>query len=113
MLRKIALALLWPFRRFFDPRFFGVVDRVDAARNESDVRYQALAEQYRALMLVQEQTQEEVNHLHALIRADMEATSEAVTLLGRSLREVESSLEAIRGTVEEERMSPSSASQAS
>jgi len=98
VLRRIAKALLWPPRRFFDPRFQGVVDRVDAARDESDKHYVALA-------LLQEQ----VNHLQALIRADMEATSDAVTLLGRSLREIEASLEAIRRLVEEQDVRASNA----
>jgi hypothetical protein len=100
--RKIAGFLLWPFRRFFDPRFQGVVDRVDAARNEGDSRYQALAEQLRTLTLLHEQTQHEVRELQALIRADMESTSDAVTLLGHSLRELETGLEATRRLVEEQ-----------
>jgi hypothetical protein len=109
VLRKIAGVLLWPVRRFFDPRFQGVVDRVDAARNEGDSRYQALAEHLRALTLVQEQTQHEVNQLHGLIRADMEATSDAVTLLGRSLRDIETALEATRRLVEEGQMNSTAA----
>jgi Methyltransferase domain len=44
-------------------------------------------------MLLQQETQSEVHQLHGLIRADMEATSEAVTLIGRSLRDLEAMVE--------------------
>jgi hypothetical protein len=86
VLKAIARTLLWPFRRFFDPRVQGVVDRVDAVRDEA-------GERHRAAMLAQEQTHSEVNQLHGLIRADMEATSEAFTVLGRSLRDIETMIE--------------------
>jgi 2-polyprenyl-3-methyl-5-hydroxy-6-metoxy-1,4-benzoquinol methylase len=82
VLRAIARILLWPIRRFFDPRFQGVVDRVDAARNEAD-------ERHRVSMLLQEG----VDQLHGLIRTDMEATSEAFTVLGRSVRDIETMVE--------------------
>jgi hypothetical protein len=86
VLKAIARTLLWPIRRFFDPRFQGVVDRVDALRDEA-------GERHRTAMLAQEETHGEVNQLHGLIRADMEATSEAFTVLGRSLRDVETMVE--------------------
>ena len=111
-MRRIAAFLLWPFRRFFDPRFQGVAERVDAARNEGDARDGALAEQLREQLraltllqeqttLLQEQTRHDVDELHALIRADMEATSDAVTVLGHSLRDLETALEEVRGLVED------------
>jgi hypothetical protein len=84
VLRTIARTLLWPIRRFFDPRFLGVVDRVDALRDEQ-----------RTAMVVHQETQSEVNQLQGLIHADMEATSEAVTLIGRSLRGIESMVEEV------------------
>jgi hypothetical protein len=86
VLRAIVRTLLWPIRRFFEPRFLGVVDRVDAVRDET-------AQRHRGAMLLQQETQSEVHQLHGLIRADMEATSEAVTLIGRSLRDLEAMVE--------------------
>jgi 2-polyprenyl-3-methyl-5-hydroxy-6-metoxy-1,4-benzoquinol methylase len=62
------------------------VDRVDAVRDEA-------GERHRTAMLAQQETHSEVNQLHGLIRADMEATSEAFTVVGRSLRDVETWLE--------------------
>jgi hypothetical protein len=46
-------------------------------------------------MAVHQETQSEVNQLQGLIHADMEATSEAVTLIGRSLRGIESMVEGV------------------
>ena len=85
LLRGIARTLLWPIRRFFDPRFQGVVDRIDASRDEQ-----------RASIRLQQETQSEVNQLYSLIRTDMEATSEAVTVIGRSLRDIEASLQVVQ-----------------
>jgi len=34
LLRAIARAMLWPFRRFFDPRFEGVAHRIDAKHRD-------------------------------------------------------------------------------
>jgi hypothetical protein len=85
LLRGIARTLLWPIRQFFDPRFQGVVDRIDASRDEQ-----------RASIRLQQETQSEVTQLYSLMRTDMEATSEAVTLIGRSLRDIESSLHAVQ-----------------
>ena len=93
MLRAIARTLLWPIRRFFDPRFEGVVDRIDAARHEATERHEAADEWRRASMLMQQETQSEVGQLHGLIRADMEATSEASTVIGRTLRDIEAMVE--------------------
>jgi 2-polyprenyl-3-methyl-5-hydroxy-6-metoxy-1,4-benzoquinol methylase len=89
VLRAIARTLLWPIRRFFDPRFQGVVDRIDASRDEAAARHDAASEWRGASMLVQQETRAEVDQLHGLIRADMEATSEAVTIIGRSLRDID------------------------
>ena len=104
MLKRIARTLLWPIWRFFDPRFQGVVDRIDAARHEATARHDAASdaatarhdaasEWHSASMLVQEETRSGVNQLHALTRADMEATSEAFTVLGSSLRDLEGLVE--------------------
>jgi 2-polyprenyl-3-methyl-5-hydroxy-6-metoxy-1,4-benzoquinol methylase len=93
VLTAIARALLWPLRRFFDPRFEGVVDRVDAARNEATAKHHAAGEWHRASMLLQQETRSEVDQLHSLIRADMEATSEAATVIGRTIRDIEAMVE--------------------
>jgi hypothetical protein len=55
----------------------------------------ALRDEQRAAMVVHQETQGEVNQLQGLIHADMEATNEAVTLIGRSLRGIESMVEAV------------------
>jgi 2-polyprenyl-3-methyl-5-hydroxy-6-metoxy-1,4-benzoquinol methylase len=80
--KAIAQALLWPFTRFFDPRFRGIHDAMTTSRETSDALH-------RDSMLAQQQTHGEVSQLHWLIRADMDATSEAMTLIGRSLRDLE------------------------
>jgi 2-polyprenyl-3-methyl-5-hydroxy-6-metoxy-1,4-benzoquinol methylase len=71
VLKKIALALLWPFRRFFDPRFAG---------------------------------------LAAAMQANIDATTGATELLGRSLDELRARLEQQERLLEETRIEASYAS---
>jgi 2-polyprenyl-3-methyl-5-hydroxy-6-metoxy-1,4-benzoquinol methylase len=105
MLRGIARGLLWPVRRFFDPRFAGVAEQARATHEVLTNRVEQADDQYRAAekhadgrhresMFAHQQTRSDIDQLHWLLRADMDATSEGVTLIGRSLRDVEDMVEA-------------------
>jgi hypothetical protein len=94
MLKAIAQALLWPVRRFFDPRFQGIHDAVTIGRQASDALH-------RDSMLAEQQTQDQLDQLHWLVRADMDASNEAVTLIGRSLRDLEVLADDLNVKVEE------------
>jgi Methyltransferase domain len=122
-LRRVGRWVAWPYRRFFDPRFAAVTQQVaqqsEATRQLVTTGLAQATEQYQALdthaegrhreaTVARELLRGEIAHLRDLIHADMDATSEAVTLLGRSFREIETSfaasvesLEATRRVAEE------------
>jgi 2-polyprenyl-3-methyl-5-hydroxy-6-metoxy-1,4-benzoquinol methylase len=108
-LRRVGRWIAWPYRRFFDPRFAGVgqqiVEQSEATRELIAAGLAQAGDHYRALdthaegrhreaAVAGELLRDEVAHLRDLIHADMDATSEAVTLLGRSFREIETSFAA-------------------
>lgn len=86
--------LSWPFRAFFDRRFEGVLLRVDAGREEAAARERYANGRH-------EELQGELATLYRLLRADMDATNEAVDLRARALAEVVGSSEAILEQVTE------------
>jgi 2-polyprenyl-3-methyl-5-hydroxy-6-metoxy-1,4-benzoquinol methylase len=108
-LTAVGRWLVWPYRRFFDPRFAGltqqVVEHGHATRElvaagiaQATDQYQALdshAEgRHREASVAHDLLRGDLAHLQDLIHADMDATSEAVTLLGQSFREIETSIAA-------------------
>jgi SAM-dependent methyltransferase len=118
-LRRVGRWLAWPYRRFFDPRFAAVTQQVveqvveqsEATRQLVTAGLAQAGEQYQALdthaegrhreaTVARELLQGEIAHLRDLIHADMDATSEAVTLLGRSFREIETSFAASVESIE-------------
>lgn len=84
--------LSWPLRTFFDRRFEGVLQRVDAGRQEADARDR---HSYRRHQEVHQEVQNELETLYRLLRADMDATNDAVDLRARALAEIAGSSEAI------------------
>jgi uncharacterized coiled-coil DUF342 family protein len=93
-LGRIMRPLSWPFRAFFDRRFEGVLQRVDAGRHEAAARERYANGRH-------EELQGELATLYRLLRADMDATNEAVDLRARALAEVAGSSEAILEQVTE------------
>jgi 2-polyprenyl-3-methyl-5-hydroxy-6-metoxy-1,4-benzoquinol methylase len=103
-LTAIARALLWPARRFFDPRFAGLAEQAHATHVVLTRRVEQADDQYRAAekhaegrhrdsMFAHQEIRRDIDELHGLIRADMDATTEGVTLIGQSLRDVEAMVE--------------------
>lgn len=84
--RRIGRVVLWPLRRFFDPRFAGIA----TAQN-------ATLEQVNATMARQDETrrflQDFLQDLYRLAEADMDAANEATAVLGASLAEVAGEVE--------------------
>jgi hypothetical protein len=80
--------LTWPLRTFFDRRFEGVIQRVDAGREEAGAR-----ELYAHGR--QQELEHELTTLYRLLRADMDATNEAVDLRARALAEIAGHSEAM------------------
>jgi hypothetical protein len=88
VVRAVGARLLWPFRRFFDPRFQGL-EAVVAAKHEDlaariaqvDVRFETIVA--------------EVRELRTLLAASIDTTNESNIVVGRTLAELLAALEAI------------------
>jgi hypothetical protein len=110
--RRLARTLLWPLRRFFDPRFQGlgeglseqISEQVGAAHQDVVQRIEASRAEVQAL-LEQSQTafrQTEIAVLTAVtdlrrtVEAAMEADSELATIVGRSLTDLLGEVESLR-----------------
>ncbi len=97
-----ARALLWPLRRFFDPRFQGlseqtivqhedVAQRLEHVLRRVEEGHWRLDELQSAIHGVHGEAtaiREALEDLRRLVVADMEAANEATTLLGESLAEL-------------------------
>jgi phage shock protein A len=125
MLQRLAKALIWPVRRFFDPRFAGVDDHVGIVHRELDenladlraTEIAALREQLatrsapedleRALAPIRDelqtlrQTIEESRDSHALLlRESSDQAGDAAAVLGQSIAELRAELDELARTVE-------------
>ena len=88
-LRAVARAVLWPLRRFFDPRFGGVLDRVDFRAEQTLERLDvARSESATASATALEASAS----VEALMRSEIDARTEMTDLLGVSLSNLESRL---------------------
>ena len=64
-LRAVARAILWPFRRFFDPRFEGLADRIDAKHGDVASRLDTGLTEIAALRDESRHLRDESRHRHA------------------------------------------------
>jgi uncharacterized coiled-coil DUF342 family protein len=87
-LGRIMRPFSTPLRTFFDRRFEGVLQRVDAGREEAGARERYAYGRHQEM-------QNELATLYRLLRADMDATNDAVDLRARGLAEIAGSSEAI------------------
>jgi hypothetical protein len=81
-----VLAVLWPLRRFFDPRFKGLADQLevtheDLAGRVDIARDQALERDVRLREFLRE--------LDHLVRGEMQYASDATTLMGEAMANLE------------------------
>jgi Methyltransferase domain len=92
IVRSFTRALLWPFMRFFDPRFRGLeaqiaVSHDDLAQRLSEIAGNA-ADQNRALAAELAQLRDSVAEVDRLTRAEIEMATDATTLMGEALGEI-------------------------
>jgi 2-polyprenyl-3-methyl-5-hydroxy-6-metoxy-1,4-benzoquinol methylase len=80
--RRIGRAILWPLRRFFDPRFAGIA----AAQNATIAR--------------QDEARAVLQDLYRLAEADMDASNEATAVLGASIANLKGQLSWLAEEVE-------------
>ncbi len=125
VLQRLAKALIWPIRRFFDPRFAGVDDHVGIAHREldenlADLRATELAslqaqlatraapeDLERALAPIRDELQslrqaiEESRDAQALlVREGHDQAGDATAVLGQSIAELRAELDELGRTVE-------------
>jgi hypothetical protein len=114
--RGVGRALVWPVRRFFDPRFQGLTRQAEiqhedlmrrAERLQAELveerglareRYEEAA---RLLERVGNDVLESVAEVRALAKSEIDAAADATELIGRSLAEIHGELENIRRTLED------------
>jgi hypothetical protein len=90
--RNVARALLWPLRRFFDPRISGLAQAIEVTNSHLSQQVVVQSEETRsAVAAVAEhglQTGHAIGELKTLLEADLDAATEAATVLGQGINEV-------------------------
>ena len=99
-LTAIPRALLWPFRRFFDPRFHGLAAQADSQHVDLVQRLDA-----NQAAINQAAAKDDVlgmrEELASIARAEMDASREATELMGRSLGDLLGETSAMQAALEE------------
>ena len=89
--RSVARAILWPIRRFVDPRVAGLAQAIEVTKDHLSQQ----AEQTRAAVTEHSlETQQAVREVRELVEADLDAATEAATVLGQGINEVRALAEA-------------------
>jgi 2-polyprenyl-3-methyl-5-hydroxy-6-metoxy-1,4-benzoquinol methylase len=92
--RAVPRALLWPLRRFFDPRISGLAQAIEVTKGHLSQQLVVQSEEVAAVAERGLQTQDDIRQVRTLVEADLEAATEATTVIGQSLNEVRSIAEA-------------------
>jgi hypothetical protein len=101
---RIRGTFLWPLRRFFDPRFSGLAEQLDAVEHRLGEQITDLRHHIDELHLVRDRRADEwereldelrntVAELRNMIAADLEAANEATVMFGESLAEIRASID--------------------
>ena len=104
LVRTIARAVLWPLRRFFDPRILGLAQAIEVTKGHLSEQVVVQSEQTRAELAAAGergflQTQEALRDVRTLVEADLDAATEAATVIGQGLTEVRGIAEATEAAV--------------
>jgi hypothetical protein len=111
-LRGFARSLLWPVRRFFDPRFRGLAEqigvgqqdlaaRLDAARAEGSAEALATRQEHEiALRRSEKAVLAALRELRRSVEHEIEASSELATIVGRSLSDLLGEADRLREMLE-------------
>jgi 2-polyprenyl-3-methyl-5-hydroxy-6-metoxy-1,4-benzoquinol methylase len=97
VIRAIGRSLLWPLRRFFDPRFAGLGEIADEKTHAVLVRFDSSEASIRDEIA---QRDPAIAELQSLIVADMDAGREAATVFGQTLTDLLGMTEEIRERTE-------------
>jgi uncharacterized protein DUF268 len=88
--RRLARAILWPISRFFDPRFQGIAAQMSATHTDLSERIDA-ATGGQTVREVGDQLAQlvgSVDEVDRVLRAEIETATDATTLTGEALAEV-------------------------
>ena len=89
LLKAVARALIWPLRRFFDPRFQGLAQQGQVFHADVTARLDATAAEARAhTTQTVDEVRAAVGEVRGMLAAEIEASSEATAVLGRSLSDL-------------------------
>jgi methyltransferase family protein len=108
LVRAFARALLWPLSRFFDPRISGLAQAIEVTKTHLSEQSGQTRSEVAAVAERGRQTQHAVGELRTLLEADLDAATEAATVLGQGINEVRIMAEAtetVLGRIEE-RLTP-------
>jgi hypothetical protein len=95
--RTVARSVLWPLRRFFDPRFTGIAAQIGAEAHDTRAHIGALiADNGHELLRMQAELADTLMDLRRLAIAEMDAGVEASALVGEALGNLIAEVEAIR-----------------
>jgi 2-polyprenyl-3-methyl-5-hydroxy-6-metoxy-1,4-benzoquinol methylase len=94
--RSIARTILWPLRRFFDPRIAGLAQAIEVTKNHLSDHVAVQSGQIREQMQSEAaalaerglETQHAIGEVRALVEADLDAATEAATIVGQGLDEL-------------------------
>jgi len=100
-LRAVARGLLWPLRRFFDPRFGGMASQIEAESRLTREHLGALGGDHQTTVLQRQEALEqrvvgELQALRNIAAGEMGAAAETATLVVEALADVAAQLEAVR-----------------
>lgn len=99
--RRLRRGLLWPLRRFFDPRLDALAahisTHVSAAAADTRNHLQLVARDYHELgRQEQDELRRQLAELQRYVETDMDASVEASTLVGEALRDLDARAELIQ-----------------
>lgn len=96
-LRSLARALLWPLRRFFDPRFGGLSEHVSAESHATREHIAALTADQHNVQLVEQSKQ--LEDFSRFVVAGRDANIDAATFVGEALRDLEDRISELDRTI--------------
>jgi hypothetical protein len=107
LLRHLGRTILWPLRRFFDPRFKGLANQLAEATQALLVQIETargeLSGEIRAhhaeILVALDELRAQIQELHWLVRIDADAANDATSILGRTLNELDEAVGEIRNKV--------------
>jgi 2-polyprenyl-3-methyl-5-hydroxy-6-metoxy-1,4-benzoquinol methylase len=98
--RSVARTILWPLRRFVDPRVAGLAQAIEVTKDHLSQQIAVQSEATRVTAERAQATENRVHEVRRLVEADLDASTEAAAIVGQRLDELRGFAEATRGIAE-------------